>query len=161
MTKQTSWLKGKKGYTNKGSFKKGHHSKAEFKKGQHCSPATEFKKGMIPWSKGKKCPQLSGKNNPHWKGGKLLRKDGYMFIYSVNHPFASATGYVLEHRLIVEKQIGRYLTKNEVVHHVNEIKNDNRPKNLMAFVSNPAHKRFHHNPDNVKPKEIIFDGRNL
>lgn len=34
------------------------------KKGQHISPATEFKKGMIPWSKGKKRPDVAGKNNP-------------------------------------------------------------------------------------------------
>ena len=49
-------------------------------KGKRRSPATEFKKGLIPWSKGtkgvlkcwskgKKCPQFSGKNNPRWKGG--------------------------------------------------------------------------------------------
>jgi hypothetical protein len=37
--------------------------------GKHISPATEFKKGMIPWQKGKKILQMSGQNNPNWKGG--------------------------------------------------------------------------------------------
>lgn len=49
----------------------------------------------------------------------------------------------------------------EKVHHLDEIRNNNNPKNLMAFVSNSAHIRFHKNPNNVKPEEIIFDGRKL
>ena len=66
-----------------------------------------------------------------------------------------------EHRLVVERHLGRSLTKKvEVVHHLGE-KDDNRPQMLMAFTSNSAHLRFHHNPKNVKPKEIIFDGRKL
>ena len=51
------------------SFPKGN----QINKGKHNSPETEFKKGLIPWSKGKKCPQISegriGNKNPNWKGG--------------------------------------------------------------------------------------------
>ena len=59
------------------------------KKGRHYSPETEFKKGLIPWSKTQKGIHLSpqsefkkgqtkGKNNSNWKGGitplnRLLR----------------------------------------------------------------------------------------
>ena len=54
-----------------------------------------------------------------------------------------------------------YLKKEEVVHHINRIKNDDRIKNLMVFTSTSAHIRFHCNPNNVELKEIVFDGRKL
>ena len=38
--------------------------------GKHYSPKTEFKKGLIPWNKDKKCPDISkrqkGKRNHRW-----------------------------------------------------------------------------------------------
>ena len=72
-----------------------------------------------------------------WRGGKYTTKrDGYIHIYLPEHPNArkgggGGGGYVLEHRLVMEKMIGRYLTKDEDVHHKNKIKDDNRPENLM------------------------------
>lgn len=98
--------------------------------------------------------------NPRWKGGRASHSLGYIWIKQPNHPFADVRGYVLEHRLVVEKQIGRYLEKGEIVHHLKEEKN-NSPCFLMAFSSNSAHMRFHSNPANVKTEEIIFDGRNI
>ncbi len=43
--------------------------RTHIKKGQRLSPTTEFKKGIIPWSKGKKFPEHSGEKNNNWKGG--------------------------------------------------------------------------------------------
>ena len=102
-----------------------------------------------------------GKNGPYWKGGKIISSYGYIFIWKPKHPFVAKRGYIFEHRLVIEKQIGRYLLPKEKSHHLNGIKTDNRPENLMAFTSESAHQRFHHNPNNVKPSEIIFDGRKL
>ena len=59
----------------------------------------------------------------------------------IDHPF-SKKGFVLEHRLVVEKFIGRYLKPEEVVHHINEIKNDNRIGNLFLFPNQKEHKSF-------------------
>lgn len=71
-----------------------------------------------------------GENNPSWKGGKSLTKDGYILVRCPNHPNVRSNGYYPEHRLVMEKTIGRYLLREEVVHHKNGNKTDNRPENL-------------------------------
>lgn len=121
------------------------------------STDTQFKKGMIPWSKSKKLPQFSGINSWRWKGGKLTDNRGYVRIFNPKHPNKTIYGYVLEHRLIMEKKIGRYLKKEEVVHHINGIKNDNRIKNLRLCKDNKEHAKLHNlrgsNNGNSKLKE--------
>ena len=94
-----------------------------------------------------------GENNPSWKGGKTIDKRGYILIYSPK-------GYLREHRFVIEKQIGRYLTKKEVAHHINKIKDDNRPQNLMAFKNHSIHRKFEWGKE-IEPIDIIFDGRLL
>src|SRR3990167_4903977 len=66
----------------------------------------------------------SGEGNAHWGGG-IAYHQGYRMIHKPNHPYAKGNGYVFEHRLIVEKALGRYLWPKEVVHHINENKLDN------------------------------------
>jgi len=73
----------------------------------------------------------SGEKAANWKGGKRITKDGYVAIYSPHHPFAKRDKTVLEHRLIMEKIIGRFLQPFEIVHHKNGIKDDNRIENLI------------------------------
>ena len=114
--------------------------------------------GLPAWNKGKKHPQITGGKHHNWKGGKFKDKDGYVLIKSYGHPFANKDCYVREHRLVIEDCIGRYLLSNEKCHHFGRT-DDNRPCMLMAFTSQSAHQRFHGNPNNVKPEEIIFDGR--
>jgi hypothetical protein len=82
--------------------------------------------------------------SPNWKGGKRTgRKDGYIQIFRPNHPFASKEGYVFEHRLVMEKHLGRFLKPEEVVHHKNRIRNDNRIENLHLFKNASEHMAFH------------------
>lgn len=76
-----------------------------------------------------------GKNSSAWKGGKIRGVKGYIHILLYPDDFfysmaKKGTGYVLEHRLIMARYLGRCLTRFEVVHHKNGIKDDNRMGNL-------------------------------
>ncbi|MFA5433363.1 MAG: NUMOD3 domain-containing DNA-binding protein [Candidatus Paceibacterota bacterium] len=80
--------------------------------------------------------------NPHWNGGRKTMR-GYVYILKPEHPFNN-NGYVLEHRLVMEEALNRYLKPEEVVHHINEIRDDNRLENLMLFENDGKHKAYHH-----------------
>jgi len=60
---------------------------------------------------------------------------GYIGILKPNHPRANTKGYVLEHILIWEEAHGKPLPEGWVIHHLNGIKDDNRPRNLIALPS--------------------------
>lgn len=126
-------------------------------KGQHNSPETEYKKGNISFSKlHPECMQR-GDKCWNWKGGRIKSK-GYILILMPNHPYCNSQNYMREHRVIVEEQLGRFLNPEESIHHINKIKTDNRPENLMAFKTESAHKRFESGKIYLH-KEIIYDGR--
>ena len=96
----------------------------------------------------KRASQMQGSDHPGWKGGKIIkhypeRNTSYIQIHRPNHPLATKKGYVLEHRLVMEKILGRYLESEEVVHHINKDGTDNREKNLVLFLENGDHLRDH------------------
>lgn len=66
-------------------------------------------------------------------GWQYRRKDGYIAVYYPRHPDASKSGWMLQHRLVAEEAIGRRLLPKEHVHHLNGIKDDNRPENLQVL----------------------------
>lgn len=80
-------------------------------------------------------------NNGMWKGGRIKGSAGYIKILKPEHPY-SVKSYVLEHRLIMENSIGRYLEPHEVVHHINHRKDDNRLENLQ-LLTKKEHDRLH------------------
>jgi transposase-like protein len=63
---------------------------------------------------------------------------GYVWEWCPTHPKARH-GSVAQHRLVMECQIGRFLSKNEHVHHRNSVRHDNRPENLEVHGSHAQH----------------------
>jgi hypothetical protein len=81
-------------------------------------------------------------NNPNWKGGEY-ESQGRRFVRIPNHPFPYQNGYILHARHVVEAVVGRFLTPSEQVHHINFVKNDDRPENLYIFSSAAEHTKYH------------------
>lgn len=79
--------------------------------------------------------QRVGEESPGWRGGRTKSSTGYILVQAPQHPAAQATGYVPEHRLVMEEIIGRCLLPEETVHHVNGRRDDNRQENLELWTS--------------------------
>jgi len=62
-----------------------------------------------------------------------------VLIHQPHHPHANHAGYVREHRLVMEKKLGRFLQPTEVVHHKDDNRQNNDPSNLELFPNNTAH----------------------
>jgi len=96
-----------------------------------------------------------GKNNRNWRGGKYINGNGYIMVKSPNHPRANLGGYVFEHILIMEKHLGRFLKENEVTHHLNGIRNDNRIENLVVMTK--TNHASLHRKEYLKKKGILSE----
>lgn len=72
---------------------------------------------------------------------KRVDERGYIERWLPEHPYAR-DGWVPEHRLVMEDYLNRVLTPDEVVHHVNGVKDDNRIENLW-LCSAAEHARIH------------------
>lgn len=90
--------------------------------------------GGLKQRKSKVCQKcyLQGKQYPYSQK-KHVSKDGYLYVYYKAHPYADKSGRVLEHRLVFEQKLGRYLLPLESVHHKNGVRNDNRIENLELW----------------------------
>lgn len=84
-----------------------------------------------------------GSKSPCWKGGRKKTNKGYIYKMEKGHHRSTADGYVLEHILIMERHLNRRIGEDEVVHHRNGIKSDNRVENLEVM-SFGEHTRLHH-----------------
>lgn len=72
-----------------------------------------------------------------------INDNTYRHVYAPNHPHARQNGCIYEHRAVVEEKIGRILTLDEVIHHMDGNKRNNDPDNLIIFRTNSDHSRFH------------------
>ena len=90
----------------------------------------------------KRSEALKGSKSYLWKGGKRYY-DKYSALYVPDHPHSNKAGYVMEHRLVMEKSVGRYLDLKEVVHHIDNDPTNNDINNLMLFKVDADHQRYH------------------
>jgi hypothetical protein len=83
-----------------------------------------------------------GEETPAWKGGQYTSHTGYVFIATPNHPSRSYRGYVKRSVLVLEQKLGRLMLPNADCHHINGIKDDDRPDNLEE-VPHVGHSIYH------------------
>lgn len=88
-----------------------------------------------------------GERNPAWIGGRVIQRCGRVLVPApTNHPNAriygnKKIGRILEHRIAMEKMLGRFLDKKEVVDHIDGCVLNNDLSNLRLFASNGEHLR--------------------
>ena len=83
-----------------------------------------------------------GERGTNWKGG-ITYREGYKYIYLPDHHRSNQVGYVAEHHLVIEAHLNRKMLKDEVIHHLNGIKDDNRLENLELWsFSHPKGQRI-------------------
>jgi len=99
-----------------------------------------------------------GKKSPSYRSGTTCDSYGYIKILDWSSPMANSQGYVPEHRWIMSKKIGRPLTKDEIVHHIDGNHKNNNPKNLI-IMTEFEHKHHHglgrKMPDRWKNKHAL------
>lgn len=87
---------------------------------------------------------IEGDKNPRWKGGKHYREDGYILIrIGIISSKTKGTKYKLEHRIVMEKKLGRPLLRTEVVHHKDGNPSNNHPDNL-EIITQSEHAKIHY-----------------
>uniref|UniRef100_A0A6M3JL34 Putative DNA binding, helix-turn-helix domain containing protein n=1 Tax=viral metagenome TaxID=1070528 RepID=A0A6M3JL34_9ZZZZ len=89
-------------------------------------PLRSFSEAITLAAKRGRKRQQAGELNAKWKGGRAIDSDGYVTVRINGRQYA-------EHRLVLEKKLGRTLTPSEIGHHLNGIRSDNRPENLIAL----------------------------
>ncbi len=102
---------------------------SEYQKGRKKSIVTKNRMSISASALNRK-----GSQSHLWKGGRRIT-NGYIYLWTPN-------GFKREHRLIMEKQIGRKLSKKESVHHINGIRSDNKLKNLIIMDAS-KHAAYH------------------
>ena len=109
--------------------------------------------------KGKRSKAMVGKKNANWKGG-LIHQNGYVLcLLPKEHRFycmADSKGYVRMHRLVMAEYLGRPLTDEEIVHHINGDIMDNTIWNLQLFGDKGKHHAYHYQFRKINERGILI-----
>ena len=102
---------------------------------------------------------VTGPRHPAWKGEGIIDRDGYLRTYAPTHPWPRRGGYIPEHVRVMELSIGRRITADECVHHVDHDRTNNQLGNL-ALLGKGEHSRYHRlaNPRRRDPLTGRFVG---
>ena len=84
---------------------------------------------------------IDGRGAHNFKGYE--KRNGYIARKVLSHPRADGRNYVLEHRLLMEQHLGRFLEEDEIVHHKNHVRDDNRIENLGIYTDQKRHAAAH------------------
>jgi len=123
-------------------------------------------KGRAAWSPetaARVAESMRGEKNQAWQGGSYIEPDkGYRMVRRPGHPRARANGYVAEHLLVMEEQLGRPVVLPEEVHHINKVKTDNSPSNLKIYATHLEHWMEEHYHKDVAPaRDAANSKRNM
>jgi len=99
--------------------------------------------------------QKMSKMFPFITKNKVVDDRGYVLVLCPNHPRKKHGNYVYEHRLVMENHLGRPLTEDEVVHHINGDKSDNRIENLQLFSNDSEHHIHEWKQGTYNPQPIV------
>jgi len=95
-----------------------------------------------------------------WRKKEYKLASGYTLVSQPEHPNATKNGYILKHRLLAEKLLGRYLTKNDIVCFINKKKKKAIPENIIVFSNKISASYYMNNIYNkIKLKDVLFDGQ--
>ena len=125
-----------------------------------CSYSCHWKsmKGIHRSSETKRRISVTKHKNGHpynWNGGWTKNTRGYTWLWNPTHPHALKNGYISEHRVVMERHLGRFLNPGELIHHKNHIRTDNRIENLELFSSHSEHLKHHWNERHQKNQEYM------
>lgn len=83
---------------------------------------------------------VHGSGRKYCEGCKpKLKAHGYVYVYVPGHPRANRSGYVAEHIVVMEREIGRSISESEQIHHVDRDRSNNDPRNLVLCAGAAEH----------------------
>jgi hypothetical protein len=115
----------------------------------------QFRSGLIDEAGVQLRESMKGRH-PH-RGYRTVQR-GYIKLKVDNHPHADRDGYVMEHRLVMEEHLGRYLEPGEVVHHLDGVRDHNVISNLQLLEGRKKHHPFHAPITDVEGALTLLEG---
>ena len=109
-------------------------SRVKIGKGKFCSKRCKYTAQNNWWK---------GRLNPRWNGGLRINQLGYRSVKMISRPSCNKDGYIKEHRLVMERYLGRSLTSKEIVHHIDGNKSHNYISNLLVLKNQSEHVKLH------------------